>query len=58
MPDPEPRPRPSQPDEKPTPNRPKDPAVYGGQWGEGEKHPGGPSPPDRPDRIKPPAESE
>jgi hypothetical protein len=41
-----------------TPNKPKDPDVYGGQWG----GPGGAKPakepPDRPQKIKPPAEDE
>jgi hypothetical protein len=50
MPDPDPK-----PDDKPTPNRPRDPGVYGGQWGGGVKTPG-PPPPDRPEPIKPPPE--
>jgi hypothetical protein len=51
------RPDPKPPREPPpTPNRPKDPGVYGGQWGGDEKAPG-PPPPDRPEPIKPPPQS-
>jgi hypothetical protein len=42
----------------PTPNRPDDPAVYGGQWGDGGGHnkPAGTPPTDRPDKIEKPPE--
>ena len=41
-------------DPKPAPE-PKDPSVYGGQWGPGEE-PAAPEQgkPDRPDKIRPP----
>ncbi len=53
--------RPPEPDEPippgVTPNKPKDPSVYGGQWGDsGNPKPVEPEKTDRPDRIKPPAE--
>ena len=39
-----------------TPNKPKDPSVYGGHWGESDGDKSGDTPPpDRPDRIKSPA---
>jgi hypothetical protein len=44
-------------DEPPKGAPPKDPGVYGGQWGDGPSTPGLP-PTDRPGRIKPPAEKE
>jgi len=53
MPDqPSPNPQPAGPSQKPT-----DPDVYGGQWGDGDKpKTSAPPPPDRPDKIVPPAE--
>jgi hypothetical protein len=49
MPD-QPQPAPS------TPAKPADPAVYGGQWGEGDKKEPGVPPLDRPEKIAPPAD--
>jgi hypothetical protein len=38
-----------------TPDKPKDPSVYGGHWGKTDQtKPGEPPPPDRPDKINPP----
>jgi hypothetical protein len=38
-----------------TPNKPKEPSVYGGRWGNSGGHkPGRTPPPDRPERIEPP----
>ena len=54
MPDPDRKPPPPDP---PTPNQPKDPGVYGGQWG-GEEQKPGPPPPDRPGKITPPPDSQ
>lgn len=43
------------PKSPPTPAPPKDPAVYGGQWGPGdEQHPQDKGEPDRPDKIESP----
>jgi hypothetical protein len=53
MPDPRSPPGPDKPDDRPKPNAPKDPSVYGGNWGGDDKTPG-PQAPDRPDKIKAP----
>ena len=58
MPDPDRRPKPDTSDGQPTPDQPKDPSVYGGQWSPGGDKPADPTTPDRPEPIKAPAESQ
>ena len=42
-----------------TPNKPKDPSVYGGQWGDsGGQKPAGPDGRDRPAPISKPSEAQ
>jgi hypothetical protein len=50
-------PNPPQPTPAPpkTPDKPVDPAVYGGQWGGGDPKTSDPTP-DRPDKIQTPPE--
>jgi hypothetical protein len=52
MPNP-PRPAPAKPK---TPDKPVDPAIYGGRWGPGEPKTSDLPPPDRPDKIEVPPE--